>query len=215
VALGVAIYWRAPLAGLGLLLVAGFHARACDSREPKAISPGEWSMNAAEAVAVAERIVETWNAQDLPSFFGLLTEDVWWDDPAMPAPAAGADAVRRFIETVLRAFPDFHVAIRPPICVALDGSRCALPWRITGTHVAPLDPPGWAPTNRRAEFDGVDLLEFRGGKVCRITTLFNPVEPASQLLGLTQRPAPGSMQERLVVGLQRLLAAWRRSAPTG
>ncbi len=172
-------------------------------------------MSAAGAVAVAERMADAWNARDLPSFFSLVTEDVWWDDPAMPAPAAGAAAVRRFAEAVLRAFPDFHYAIRPPICVAPDGSRCAVPWRISGTHVAPLDPPGYAPTNRRAEFDGVDVLEFRGEKVCRIMTLFNPLEPAGQLLGLTLRPRPDSLQERLVVGLQRLLAAWTRAARAG
>ena len=103
-------------------------------------------MDHEEICTLVENLTFAWNARDLPRFLSCLCEDVVWDDPAMAAPAAGREAVRRFSEAILRAFPDFHYAIRHPLCVAADGSRCAVPWTISATHLGPLDPPGFAPT---------------------------------------------------------------------
>lgn len=168
-------------------------------------------MEPQDVPSFVERMAAAWNDRDSDGYLSLLTDDVVWDDPAMQAPAVGRDAVRSFSETVLRAFPDFHYAIRPPICVAPDGSRCAVPWKITATHLEPMDPPGFGPTGRRVEFEGVDLMEFRGDQVSRIDTLFNMWPPAEQLLGMRLKPEPGSWRERMVVALQRVRAAWLRS----
>ena len=163
------------------------------------------------ASALAERLLEAWNARDLERFVGLLDEDVEWYDPAMPhPPARGHSEVRAFAEAVLRAFPDFRYEVLGPVCDVPDGSRCAIPWRITATHSAALTPPGFAPTGRRLSVEGVDLIEARDGKVTRVLTCFDPIVAAEQLLGLRLRPVPGSLRERLMVGLQRLAAAWAR-----
>ena len=137
----------------------------------------------------------------------LLAEDVEWYDPAMPEPPArGRAAVRGFAEAVLYAFPDFEYEVRGPLCTAADGSRCAIVWRITATHVHPLLPPGYAPTGRKARIDGVDVLDIREGKVTRILTAFDPLPAAEQLLGLRLRPVPGTWRARVTVTVQRALA---------
>lgn len=121
-------------------------------------------MDAGKAEAVVQRLVASWEARNLEAFLECLADDVVWYDPAMPTPPArGRVAVRAFAESVLRALPDFEYEILPPICFAEVGSRCAIKWRISGTHLAALEPPGYAPTGHRAEFEGVDLLEFEGG----------------------------------------------------
>ena len=162
------------------------------------------------AMAVAIQLAESWNARDLTRFLSFLTEDVEWDDPAMQQPARGRAAVEQFAKSVLEAFPDFEYKIREPICVASDESRCAVPWRITATHTERWEPPGYGPTNRTVDFEGVDLLEFRGPQVCRIETLFDVVGAAGQLLGLTLRPPVGGMRERVAVLGQRARAYWLR-----
>jgi steroid delta-isomerase-like uncharacterized protein len=159
--------------------------------------------------AFVEALTEAWNSRDLERFLSYLTEDVVWDDPAMQAPATGRDAVRSFARTVLKAFPDFHYTIRHPICIAADGTRCAVPFRITGTNLGVMNPPGFAATGRSCEFEGVDLLEFRGDQACRIDTLFNPLIPAEQLLAV--RFHPGSLREGFAVWSQRIRAAWVRA----
>ena len=160
---------------------------------------------------IAEDLAEAWNRRDLDACLALLTDDVVWDDPAMPEPARGKEAVRQFSHAVLRAFPDFRYEIRRPICTAADGTRCAVAWRITGTHAARLTPPGYAATGRRADFEGVDLIDVRDGRACRIVTLFNVLVPAGQLLAVELPPPPGSWRERGVVWAQRARAAWVRT----
>lgn len=167
-----------------------------------------------EPTQIVHALLDAWNARDLSRFIELLTPDVEWYDLSMPdPPARGREAVRAFSAAVLRAFPDFTYTIKPPICVAPDGSRCAVHWHVTATHTAPFTPPGFAPTGRKAGIDGVDLFDFRGGQVCRVLTLFDPFVGAEQLFGLSLRPRPGSIRERLVVGLQRMVAAWLRRHP--
>jgi len=169
-------------------------------------------MNVDDIAAIAMEIAEAWNARDLDRVLGFLADDVEWNDPAMQSPAKGKIAVESFTQSLLRAFPDFVYTIRDPICVAADCSRCAVPWRISATHSDYFDPPGFAPTNRRAVFDGVDMLEFRGSQVCRIETLFDVIPPAEQFLGISLRPPAGGFREKCVVAFQRLLALVARTA---
>jgi ketosteroid isomerase-like protein len=165
-----------------------------------------------DAKAVTLELLDAWNARDLTRYVAMLAEDVEWYDPAMPQPPArGRAAVRAFSESVLRAFPDFRYEVLGPLCVSADGTRCAVHWRITATHTAPLVPPGYAPTGRKMSQEGIDLLEVRGAQVARILTCFDVIAAAEQVMGVTLRAAPGRPRERLMVIGQRLVAAWARS----
>ncbi len=153
------------------------------------------------------RLLDAWNARDLDKFTGLLSEDIEWYDPAMPQPPArGRVAVRDFAEAILEAFPDFRYEVDGPICTAADESRCAIVWRISATHRHPLRPMGYAPTGRRATFEGVDVLDIRDGKIIRIRTSFDPIFAAEQLLGMRLRPVPGTWRAAVAVMIQRVLA---------
>ena len=41
-----------------------------------------------EAESVTMQLLDAWNARDLSSYVGLMTEDVEWYDPAMSQPPA-------------------------------------------------------------------------------------------------------------------------------
>lgn len=164
-----------------------------------------------ERIRLVHGLIAAWAARDLERVLDCLTDDVEWDDPAMSAPARGKEAVRAFALAVLAAFPDFALTLRGPVCVAPDGGSCAVPWRISGTHLHPLA-PGYAPTRRKATFEGVDHMEFRGDRIARIGTFFDVRAAASQLLGVSLRPRPGSRGEWALVAGQRLIAAFVRLA---
>jgi steroid delta-isomerase-like uncharacterized protein len=155
---------------------------------------------------VVEEFITAWNARELDRAFQMLSEDAVWDDPAMSAPAAGRQGIRAFAEAVLSAFPNFAITLRGPICSSSDGATCAVPWRIKATHLRPLA-PGYGPTRRSATIDGIDYIQFRGSQIASIETFFDLRAAASQLLGVQLRPRPGSFRERLLVSLQRVVAA--------
>lgn len=168
-------------------------------------------MERAETVERVQSLLAAWNRRNLDTFVALMHPDVYWHDLGMPTPPAiGREAVRRFSESILRAFPDFRYTIRGSVCVAEDGESCVVPWTINATHTAPFDPPGFAPVGRAVQFDGLDYLEFRDGLVARIETRFDPVDPIEQLLGVRIRPPAGSFLERALVGAQRVVAWWLR-----
>ena len=83
------------------------------------------------AVEIRERVegmLRAWNDRDLDRFLAFMTPDVDWHDLGMPyPPAVGHEAVRRFSESALRAFPDFRYEIRGSICIGEDGQSCVAP----------------------------------------------------------------------------------------
>lgn len=167
-----------------------------------------------DAAELALATLEAFNKRDFDAMLSLLAPTATWYDPAMPSPPGkGHAAIRSWCETVIEAFPDFTYEVREPICVSRDGSRCALPWRITATATGWMRPPGFAPTGRQVSFEGVDVVDAAEGKVTHIETHFDLFAGAEQLLDIVVRPKAGSIRERLMVGAQRMRAAWLRSRP--
>ena len=170
-----------------------------------------FAMKRSQAAATIKAVLRAWEKREIEGLLGLMTEDIYWHDLGMwSPPEVGRGAVRAFITSLLRAFPDFAIELRGPICVAEDGNSCMIPWTISATNKGPLDPPGLAPTGRRVRFQGMDYIQFRNGLVARIETRFDPIEPLEQMLGIRVRPAAGSWRERCAVALQRALATWAR-----
>ncbi|MFE5703197.1 ester cyclase [Rhodococcus koreensis] len=144
----------------------------------------------------AERWGNAWNAHDPAQVLELLTDDIVYDD------------VREFLDHGWRAFPDLTFELIAGPHVASDGPRAAYWWKATATHQAPLDPPGIPATGKHIEFDGVDIHEYRDGKVAKLRIIVNMNDIAMQL-GLL--PAPGSTAEKVMVGMQKLRSRLTRS----
>lgn len=148
----------------------------------------------------AERWQVAWNSRRPEEVTALCTEDVVWDDPVTEAPERGRAAVAEYLRSVWRTFPDLEFTWpEGPYC-SFDRTKLACHWHVTGTMLGPVD-PGFAPTGRPIEADGVDLLELRDGLVCNYVGFFDG-RGMGQQIGVL--PAPGSRAERLAVLFQRL-----------
>jgi steroid delta-isomerase-like uncharacterized protein len=147
-----------------------------------------------------------WNDHDTTHLDQFVTDDVVWIDPLLTEPARGVDAVRRFMEACWASMPDLHFEITGAHCLADDAPVLMVPWKMTGTHLASFDPPGFAPTGRRIDIDGIDVYTFRAGKVAEYRAYYDNAEQGRQL-GIL--PATSSRGERAIVALQRLSARLR------
>lgn len=150
-----------------------------------------------------ERLLAVWNEHDTTDLAELVTEDVVWIDPSLNEPAHGIEGVRHFMENSWRAMPDLHFDRIGPPCYADEDQVLMVPWKMTGTHLGRLDPPGLAPTRRRIDVDGVDVYTFRGHKIACYVAYYDTYAVARQL-GIL--PASGSRAEKIVVATQRLRA---------
>jgi steroid delta-isomerase-like uncharacterized protein len=154
----------------------------------------------------ADRWQKAWNSRVPEQVTSLCTDDVVWDDPLTERPERGRIAVAEYLRGVWRAFPDLEFSWPEGPYTAFDGEKLALHWHVSGTMLGAMDPPGFEPTGRRFEIDGIDLLELRDGLVCAYTGLFDARAVAQQIGAM---PASGSAGERLAVALQRLTARIR------
>jgi steroid delta-isomerase-like uncharacterized protein len=149
----------------------------------------------------AERWQRAWNSRVAEEVTSMCTEDVLWHDPLTEQAERGRAAVAEYLRGVWRTFPDLEFGWPEGPYASLDGERLALHWHATGTMLGPMEPPGFAPTGRRADLDGVDLLELREGLVCAYNGFFD-ARGVGQQVGVL--PASGSRGERIAVALQRL-----------
>lgn len=182
--------------------------------------PEHWLPRAEEVLKWAERWLEAWNSHDLDTLIELVTDDIVWDDPVMLGePVHGRSEFRAFSEVFFRALPDIRFDATGAFYLASEGSGLVVPWRVTGTFTGELawwgkrygaNPPAFAPTGRRVDFEGVDLYDFRDGLLSRWTTMFDAFA-VNQQLGLA--PALDSRLTRVLLHGQRLVARLLRRRP--
>lgn len=151
--------------------------------------------------AFAKRILALWNQHDTRDLAELVTEDVLWIDPSIVEPAHGVEGVRQFMEACWRSMPDLHFDASGSLCFADDAPVVMLPWRMTGTHRGVFNPPGFAPTGRGVDIEGIDVYTFRAQRIAHYRAFYDNAALARQL-GIL--PAPGSRAERMMVAAQRL-----------
>jgi steroid delta-isomerase-like uncharacterized protein len=160
------------------------------------------------------RWLAAWNSHQADRVLELLTEDVEVRDDSWPTAMHGLGDVREFLEALWRAVPDMTFELLDGPYVIPGEPRASFHWRGSGTFTGRMDPPGFAPTGRRWEVDGVDFQEYRDGRIANLRVIFD-LMTVSRQLGVM--PATGSRAEwamaaaqRGVVGAQQ---AYRRRRP--
>jgi steroid delta-isomerase-like uncharacterized protein len=157
--------------------------------------------------AFCARYMAAWNAHDAAAMADLVTDDVVWEDPGLPVPARGPAAVQEFMRAAWVAFPDLRFDESDTPHRTVTGDQVAWRWRMRGTMTGPLEPPGYAPTGRAMDVDGVDLWTMRDGRIARYRAFYDGEDIARQL-GIV--PPQGSGAEKAMVALQRVQAAVMR-----
>ena len=151
-----------------------------------------------------ERYLAAWNSHDPAEVAACATEDVVWISPALREPAQGRAGVAALVASTATAFPDYEFTAPAPWAIADDGLTVYVPWRMTATNTGPFEPPGYAPTGRSVDLNGIDVWRFRGGLIWRYEAVYNYSVIARQL-GLT--PPRGGRLEALAVRAQRVFAS--------
>jgi steroid delta-isomerase-like uncharacterized protein len=154
-----------------------------------------------------DRWIAGWNSYQPERVLELMTDDIVYDDSGWPQTMRGHAQVRELLDFTWRAFPAFSVERVGGPLVASDGPRAAFWWRCHMTNSGPIDPPGIRATGKRIKHEGVDLQEYREGKVVRLRIVFDMADVLRQLGLLPER---GSAAARAMVGMQKLRARLRR-----
>jgi steroid delta-isomerase-like uncharacterized protein len=122
-----------------------------------------------------ERYAAAWNSHQPERLLELMTDDIVYEDAARPEPMRGHAEVREFLEFMWRAFPDMRFEFEGPL-IAVDEPKAAWPVDGFATNTGPIDPPGVPATGKPWHGEGVDILEFRDGKIARLRIRHDTVD---------------------------------------
>ena len=156
------------------------------------------------------RFLDGWHSHDPDRLAELSTPDVWWEDPFIypNGELRGRDALRDWLRSIFRAFPDVEFETPGEPMISLDRTRLSFEWAGRSKMSGPLDPPGFAPSGTIVNFRGVDIHTFRGDLVAHVLTFTDVAGVANQIGAM---PPAGSIGEKLGVQVQHLMA--RRLRP--
>jgi steroid delta-isomerase-like uncharacterized protein len=134
--------------------------------------------------ATFSRFHDAVNSGDLEVIAKVIDEVV---DPELvfhapvPSEVTGVQALKQVWVTLLRAFPDLHVAIED---VLADGDKVVYRNKVTGTHQGEYR--GLPPTGRFVTYDEIFIVRFADG---RIAEIWGVVDVFAQLRQLGLLPA--------------------------
>jgi ketosteroid isomerase-like protein len=127
------------------------------------------------------RFGDAWNDHDPDAVVSLCTEDVVWNDAALPnGPAHGRQAVRDFAAFTFASFPDFHVEETDTVYISPIEPLALCPYRMTGTSSGSRE-AGIAPGQASFSLNGIDQWTFRGELLCHYVTYYDYAEMIRQL----------------------------------
>jgi steroid delta-isomerase-like uncharacterized protein len=149
----------------------------------------------------AGRWETAWNSHEPARLLELMADDIVYDDTAWPTTMRGHDDVRKFLGFAWTAMPDLRFEVVDGPYLVPGEPKASFYWNGSGTHTGPLDPPGFAPTGKRLEFEGADFHEYRDGRVCRLRIVFDMMDVGRQMGTL---PKAGSSVEKAGAAAQRL-----------
>lgn len=124
------------------------------------------------------RFRDAWNDHGPEAIVALCTEDIVWNDAALPGPAHGRQKVLDFAEFTFSTFPDFRVEVTDALYISPIEPLALCPYRMSGTM------PG-APTSTTTEasfrVNGIDQWTFRDELLCHYVTYYDYAEMIRQL----------------------------------
>jgi ketosteroid isomerase-like protein len=113
--------------------------------------------NGETALELATRYRDAFFARDVDAIMALVTPDFVFENVTGGERIEGADAARRHIATLHARWPDMTFEEREGGLTGCE-DRAVAEWTARATH---------PDTGRRIEWDGLDVIQVRDGRICR------------------------------------------------
>jgi nuclear transport factor 2 (NTF2) superfamily protein len=129
-------------------------------------------MNHERAIEIAERLLESWNTQEVERVVDCYTANIHYCDPNTRGFVEGSDALRRYLTKLFDRW-QMHWTLREAYPLQ-DAEGAAVLWRAT------LRPKGG---DTEVEIDGMDLALVDGDRLTRNDVYFDRAALAPLLAG--------------------------------
>jgi steroid delta-isomerase-like uncharacterized protein len=130
--------------------------------------------------ALIDAYNDAWNRHDVDAIVSMHTEDSVFCNHTSGGEAVGHAAIRRIVADVFKTFPDIAFRLRR---LYVRDDLIVQEWIATATHRNPVSYRNTvlAPTGNRIEWNGMDVIPVRDGKVARKDVYANSIDFLRQL----------------------------------
>lgn len=138
----------------------------------------------AKNVEAATKMFNAFEKKSDADFLGGASDDLTWDDMTQPEASKGKAAAKKYFTAMTTAFPDVKSSTTNAWGV---GDFVVAEGTLSGTHKAAFF--GIQPTKKQINLHGLDIIQFKDGKIVSGRSYGNGAEMMTQL-GLM--PTPGA-----------------------
>ena len=141
-------------------------------------------MDGPELQELIDRYNAAWNGHDVETIVSLHTDDSVFENHVTGDVNVGREQIARAIEGIFSVFPDLSFETRRAY---IREDLVVQEWTARGTHDGTMTRSGVevAPTGRKVEYKGMDVIPIRDGLVARKDVYSDGVTLLRQL-GLTE-----------------------------
>jgi steroid delta-isomerase-like uncharacterized protein/uncharacterized protein (TIGR02246 family) len=131
----------------------------------------------------AKKMMGAFEKKSDADFMAGAADDIQWDDMTQPDTMKGKAAGKKYFKAMTTAFPDIKVNEQNVWGI---GDFVIAEGTLTGTHKGAFY--GIQPTKKQMNVHGLDIMQFKDGKIVHGCSYANSAEMAEQL-GLIAHPA--------------------------
>jgi steroid delta-isomerase-like uncharacterized protein len=119
---------------------------------------------------------EVWNKNNIGAVDELMAPDgIAYDFPVL-GQSVDREGFKAAVQAFQAIFSDIHTAVED---VLADGDRAAMRWTATMTHTG--DGLGFAPKGKQIHLKGINMAEFRDGKIVIAWNALDLAGPLAEL----------------------------------
>lgn len=126
---------------------------------------------------LVKRYVEIWNSQEVKRLSDVFSETAGYRDGMQSGNAI--DVLTNSMKSTFEAFPDVSFQVIFYLEDKQLDNHCVVEWMMKGTNTGFFF--GTAPTNKKIEIGGMDLIEIKGEKITSIKSFYDSSLFSSQL----------------------------------
>ncbi len=151
---------------------------------PLAVCTQAIAQDPSDLIAIADDVDKALNAHDLDLWLSYLTDDAVFDYVPLPTPLTGKEEIRAFFEEVFEGFPDFSTTEGRVLAAS---NIVVVEHNMIGTLLGEWQ--GIPPTGNTSQTPHIDIYDFEGDKIKRMTTYLDVLGLMVQL-GVMPAPEP-------------------------
>lgn len=118
-------------------------------------------MNKEECKKLVESYFDATNRHDVAAFDNMFAKD-FVNYAAGFDPVSGCEAMKSLVQSLLEAFPDWHISVQD---IIIENNKAAARWILTGTHKNPYK--NIPATNLKIKVEGMYIDHIENGKIAK------------------------------------------------